>query len=141
MLPKKGKNLHRRSQKPVFNEKFENAIATALKSELGSTHQAVKTVMRWTGASERTVKHWLAGTYGPRGPHLIALARHSDGVLMYFLMAAGRSSMLVGAELYQVRSKLSEAIKAIDTLCPALPQRRDIAIPAKRGSEGTSAER
>ncbi len=33
MLPKKGKNLHRRSQKAAFNEKFENAIATALKCE------------------------------------------------------------------------------------------------------------
>lgn len=122
MLPKKGKKLHRSLQKKGANERFEIAIGMALKSELGSTHQAVKTVMNWTGASERTVKHWLAGTYGPRGPHLIALARHSDGVMMYFLTAAGRSSMLVGAELHQVRSKLSEAISAIDALCPALPQ-------------------
>jgi hypothetical protein len=141
MLPKKGKKLHWRSQEPAFNEKFENAIASALKSELGSTHQAVKTVMNWTGASERTVKHWLAGTHGPSGPYLIALARHSNGVMMYFLTAAGRSSLLVGAELYQVRSRLSEAISAIDALCPALQPRHDSAITAKRGSEETSAER
>lgn len=135
MLPKKGKKLHWRSQEPAFTEKFENAIARALKSELGSTHQAVKTVMNWTGASERTVKHWLAGTHGPSGPYLIALARHSDSVMMYFLTAAGRSSLLVGAELYQVRSRLSEAITAIDALCPALPQRRDPTIPEEPGSD------
>ncbi len=135
MLPKKGKKLHWRSQKPAFNEKFENAIARALKDELGSTHQAVKTVMNWTGASERAVKHWLAGTHGPSGPYLIALARHSNGVMMYFLTAAGRSSLLVGAELYQVRSRLSEAIAVIDALCPSLPQRRDSAVPAEPGSD------
>lgn len=128
MFPKTGKKLHRGLRKPPANGEFENAIAMALKSELGSTHQAVKTVMSWTGASERTVKHWLAGTHGPSGPHLIALARHSDGVMMYFLTAAGRSALSVGTELYQVRFKLSEAIKAIDALSPALPQWREPTI-------------
>lgn len=120
MFPKMGKKLHQRLQRTSANGEFENAIATALKSELGSTHQAVKTVMGWTGASERTVKHWLAGTHGPSGPHLIALSRHSDGVMMYVLTAAGRSTLLVGAELYQVRSKLAEAIKVIDAVLPCL---------------------
>lgn len=88
-----------------------------MKNELGSTHQAVKTVMNWTGASERTVKHWLAGTHCPSGQHLIALARHSDGVIMFFLAAADRRSLVVGARLIEVRSKLSEAIKVIDAYC------------------------
>jgi hypothetical protein len=46
--------------------------------------------MRWTGASERTVKYWFAGERGPSGDHLIALARHSDAVLYVVLALAGR---------------------------------------------------
>src|SRR3546814_2028914 len=45
----------------------------ALVGHLGQTHQAVKIVMRWTGASERSVKHWLAGVHAPRGMHLLGL--------------------------------------------------------------------
>ena len=61
-----------------------------MRHELGTTHQAVKLAMRWTGASERTVKYWFAGTTGPSGEHLIALARHSDVILGVFLQRAGR---------------------------------------------------
>ena len=37
------------------------------------THQAIKTVMKWTGAKERTVKNWFAGSNGTNGHHLAAL--------------------------------------------------------------------
>ena len=43
---------------------YPSAIAASLRKELGDTHQAVKIVMKWTGANERTVKKWLAGTNG-----------------------------------------------------------------------------
>jgi hypothetical protein len=71
MLPKKG---------TVFPngetlESYPGAIAYALKCELGSTHQAVKIIRRWTGAGERTVKNWLAGISGPSGQHLVELIR------------------------------------------------------------------
>jgi hypothetical protein len=46
--------------------------------------------MRWTGASERTVKYWFSGERGPSGDHLIALARHSDAALCGVLALAGR---------------------------------------------------
>ena len=65
-------------------------MAMALHEELGSTNRAIKMAMRWTGASERTVKYWLAGERGPSGDHLIALARHSDAVLFVVLALAGR---------------------------------------------------
>jgi hypothetical protein len=108
MLPKKGKKLHR------VTTEFGRTVAVALKSELGTTHQAVKTVMRWTGASERTVKHWFAGTHGPSGQHLVALACHSDAVLTRFLEAAGRHSSLVGIRLVGLRVKAVELIEMID---------------------------
>ena len=55
-----------------------------------SGNQQIKMAMRWTGASERTVKYWFAGERGPSGDHLIALVRHSDAVLYVVLALAGR---------------------------------------------------
>ena len=95
MLPKKGKELHRRPRRSGADGEFEQAIAAALKGELGSTHRTIKTVMRWTGASERTVKHWFAGTHGPSGQNLIALARHSERG-GYVFPCCGKSAFLVG---------------------------------------------
>ena len=115
MLPKKGKNLHRGSSGSGGEYyPFERGIAEALQGELGRTHQAVKTVMTWTGASERTVKHWIAGTYGPNGQHLINLARHSDAVLAYFLTASGRRTLTPGVDLLSLRAKLADLIEVID---------------------------
>ena len=118
MFSKKGKDLHRVPRQSRGAGELEQAIAAALKAELGSTHQAIKTVMRWTGASERTVKHWFAGTYAPSVPHLVSLARNSDAVLTYFLSAADRRSLSVGIQLITLRMKLIELITAIDTYEP-----------------------
>ena len=59
MLPKKGKGFPKRDGKGGGGVSYAEAIATALRRQLGDTHQAVKTVMRWTGAGERTAKNWL----------------------------------------------------------------------------------
>jgi hypothetical protein len=115
MLPKTGKKLHGRSRASGTSDgPFEQAIAIALRSELGLTHQAVKTVMVWTGASERTVKHWFAGTHGPSGQHLIDLARHSDAVLNYFLSASDRPFLTAGIELLRIRTRLLDLVELID---------------------------
>jgi hypothetical protein len=55
---------------------YVTVVAAGLRRELGDTHQAIKTVMKWTGANERTVKNWLGGRYGPNGEHLIDLFRN-----------------------------------------------------------------
>lgn len=114
MPPKPGNKLHRGTEGRDRCEKFEQAIAAALKAELGPTHRAVKTLMAWTGASERTVKHWLAGTHGPSGRYFIDLARHSDAVLYYFLAAADRRHIVAGIRLLAIRAKLVDLIEAID---------------------------
>jgi hypothetical protein len=112
MLPKKGivfpngKNLG----------PYEAAVAYALKSQLGGTHQAVKVIMRWTGAGERTVKNWLAGVSGPNGRHLVELIRNSDEVLDVLLLMAGRRQIAVANKLLDVRDKVAEAIKQVDEL-------------------------
>lgn len=85
-VPKTGTNVH--FEADVAD--YRTAIAAALRDELGLTHRAVKTAMRWTGASERTVKYWIAGERGPSGEHLIALARNSDIVFHMVLLLADR---------------------------------------------------
>lgn len=112
MLPKTGNKLHSASEEIALAE----IISQALVEELGSTHQAVKTVMRWTGASERSAKHWLAGTHAPRGMHLLSLLRHSDRVLRQLLVAAGREEILVALEIDGMHRKLSETSACVEKL-------------------------
>jgi hypothetical protein len=95
---------------------YPKAIAYALKCELGPTHQAVKIIMRWTGAGERTVKNWLAGISGPSGQHLVDLIRNSDDVLAVLLILAGRRQVLAAQRLVDVRNKLAETIRQVDAM-------------------------
>jgi hypothetical protein len=113
VLPKKGKKLHGADLEPVAELGYPGAIATALRQELGTTHQAIKLAMRWTGASERTVKYWFAGTTGPSGEHLIALARHSDVILGVFLQRAGRKHFAGALRIINARDQLRTLLDAI----------------------------
>ena len=85
-VPKMGTTVHLDADQAAYRK----AIADTLRRELGHTHQAIKTVMRWTGASERTAKYWSSGERGPSGEHLIRLAQHSDAVLITILTMAER---------------------------------------------------
>ncbi len=59
---------------------YAELIADALRQEHGNTHRTVKTIMGWTGASERSVKNWLAGEFGPSGYFLMRLCVKSPAV-------------------------------------------------------------
>ena len=95
---------------------YSRAIAYALKCELGSTHQAVKIIRKWTGAGERTVKNWLAGVSGPSGQHLVDLIRNSDDVLQVLLIMAGRNQTVAVQHLGDVRNQLMQTVEKIDRL-------------------------
>ena len=112
MLPKKGIVFPNGESLGAYPA----AVAYALRNQLGTTHQATKIVMRWTGAGERTVKNWLAGVSGPSGQHLVALIRHSDEVLEGLLLLAGRQQITVAKKLVDTRNKLAEMLKQIDLL-------------------------
>lgn len=114
MLPKTGRNLHQDKDELAFAA----IMAEALTEGLGSTHQAVKIAMRWTGASERSVKHWLAGTHAPRAIHLLGLIRHSDEVLRRLLIASGRRDALIALEVSALRGRLIETLAFLDKLFP-----------------------
>lgn len=87
-VPKMGTTVHLAADQT----RYRKAVAAALRAELGPTHQAIKTAMRWTGASERAAKYWLSGERGPSGEHLILLAQHSDAVMLTILTMAERLS-------------------------------------------------
>jgi hypothetical protein len=107
MLPKKGRIFPRGEDRRQREPNYAMAVGSALQQELGDSHQATKTVMRWTGAGERTVKNWFAGTSGPRGEHLLALVRHSDAI---FDGEAGVPSQI--ARMGRDMAKLSHFYKA-----------------------------
>jgi hypothetical protein len=118
-FPKKGKVFPKMGKDfPGGNEgdRYPEVIAAALWRDVGGTHRAIKTVARWTDASERTVKNWLAGTSGPRGEHLIDLARHSDAVLEGVLLLAGRSQSVAAGKPADKRDTVLEVIARLQTL-------------------------
>lgn len=111
-LPKMGKELPIRRR--LKSSAYAAQIAKALRMELGGSNRAIKTLMRWTQASERTAKCWLAGASGPSGEHLVILVRNSDAVLEAVLELAERRPTLERARLETLRWALSNAVMAID---------------------------
>jgi hypothetical protein len=80
MLPKKGRMLHPWNGLAKSAKDYAELIADALRREHDETHRTVKTVMRWTGASERSVKNWVSGVSGPSGYFLMRLCMKSPAV-------------------------------------------------------------
>lgn len=105
-FPKMGNSLPLLSL-DLMDQSYEEAIALALREELGGSHQAIKTLMRRTDASARTAKNWLSGAAGPSGAHLVGLMRTSDTVFQVVLRMAGRDQGLSG--LLEARDLLRRA--------------------------------
>jgi hypothetical protein len=114
MFPKTGNKLHLVRAQGLDDASFNFAIAAALKNELGQTHQAVKIVIRWTGASERTVKYWFAGTHGPTGDNLVNLVANSDAVFKLLLSRAGRTRALANIKAVDVQRFLTAALERLE---------------------------
>jgi hypothetical protein len=92
MLPRNSKNL-REEQTISVGAEYPLAIALALREEMQASQHSIKTIARWTGASERTVQNWLGAVRGPSGAHLVALAKHSPSVHVAYLALAGRADV------------------------------------------------
>jgi hypothetical protein len=112
-LPKMGSSLPISAVDSV-TASYELAISTALRSELGGSHQAIKTLMRWTGVSERTAKSWLAGSAGPSGAHLIALMSASELVFEVVLRLAGRNWPPTANSVPDATNLLRQAIALLE---------------------------
>src|ERR1700722_12826166 len=91
-VPEAGTIMHRSHIHPVERVTYAASVSCALRRDFGGSRHATKIVMKWTGAKERTVKHWFAGTRGPSGEHLASLVGNSDEMLADFLLLCGRKS-------------------------------------------------
>ncbi len=107
MVPKSGTNVP--VTRKVGRDEYTLAISRALRSEIGQSARATKTLMKWTGASERAAKYWLAGSRAPNGTQLILLAQNSDAVLHEFLRLSGRDLYKVSIELDAAEIALARA--------------------------------
>jgi hypothetical protein len=98
----------------AMDRDFNLMVAAALRNELGQSRRSIKTVMSWTGTSERTAKNWLSGSCGPTGHHLVQLAKNSDEVFELFLVMSDRRPSLTTMSLLRLRTHLAETIERLD---------------------------
>lgn len=85
MLPEKGRKLPLWSGVLNGRETYAQTIAELLRKEHGDSHRAIKQLMRQTDASERTVKHWLAGQHGPDAVYFLRLVVSSPVIRAFVL--------------------------------------------------------
>lgn len=116
MIPKTGNvfphsGLSQRKRLP-----YAAVVADALQSGLGQSHRALKTIMLWTGVSERTAKNWCSGSVGPSGEHLIDLVRHSDSVYEAVFRRAERRQAVSIRKLVRSRTVVAEFLADLDEL-------------------------
>ncbi|MEP5762384.1 MAG: hypothetical protein ABJ327_24330 [Litoreibacter sp.] len=116
MFPKKGNTFQKASRTKFSQAEYRDAICAVLTDELGDTHQAVKTIMQWTGASERTAKNWMKGFHAPAGEHLITLMRNSDAVLTMVLLLCGRNETIAVSRINYMRQELKSLLQALDEI-------------------------
>jgi hypothetical protein len=112
-LPKKGGKLPAQRTRQKHAQEFTKAISDALKEEL-ARGSSIKTIMSWTGAGERTVKEWLAGSNAPRAFQLESLFRSSEAVYQRIMLRTGRQPVVTRHKLEAVRGQLSGLAEALD---------------------------
>ena len=135
MPTKKGNLLHSKGNKLPFSDieaqapiGYAREISKALRSNAGTGSVSAKAIMRWTGASERSVKGWISGRQGPSGEHLLALMQRSDAVWEAVQRLAGRRQTLSSQAIETARLHLAEVERALAALAretPAPPLHRD----------------
>jgi hypothetical protein len=119
MIPNAGKYVLSRHR--ISQPDYSRAIAEALRLELGGSGKAAKTLMKWTGANERTVRNWLSGGIGPNGKHLVLLCKESDAVWQAMMRLSGRSSDLAALKLGPMAKALAHELMTLHTMLQATP--------------------
>lgn len=115
MLPKTGTSL------PKLHISLSDAqlaviIGTALQTDLGASHRAAKTVMKWTGVSDHTARAWLHGRTSPSGAHLLMLAANCTSVMATVLQLTGHDGIAVSFDLEKMETKLEGILNSVRQL-------------------------
>ena len=95
---------------------FSGMVSSVLRGSLEDKPASIKIVARWTGAGERTVKNWFAGTCSPSGDHFRDIVRNCPEMLHEFLRAADRSDCIASAHVTEARRSLRDALAILDQL-------------------------
>ncbi len=135
MIPKMGTSV--RLRRCGSRQRCASDLAEALQAEFENRSNAAKTLMRWTGVSNRGARYWLSGERCPNGWQLILLARHSDAVLRAILQMCGRPAFELALDLDALRLALTQAVKTLDAIEAGMIQER----PKKAGQRSGSAAR
>jgi hypothetical protein len=119
-VPTKGRIPPKTGEELPFSNELDRAhyallMADALKQELRTSKLSIKTVMKWTGAGERTVKAWLAGRNGPSGHHLIRLLKHSQCIWQRVALVVGRSPILGSSRLDELETALRVTLSILES--------------------------
>ena len=109
MFPKSG-NVLPNGPNALSDMELAAMIGAALRSELGNSHRAAKTIMAWTGASERTARGWLNGEHSPSARHLIALAARSHSVMSLVFSLAGHERAALALDIAAVEEALEASL-------------------------------
>lgn len=115
MFPESGRKLPGRRSN-LTNRDLVEALGSALRAELGGSRRATKTVMGWTGVCDRAARHWIDGSGGVSGIHLLQLARQSDAVWRLVLELSLREEAILGFDIHAVEVALSRALGSIEML-------------------------
>lgn len=115
MIPETGRKLPGQFV-PLDNSKLVELLGEALRLELGESRRATKTVMCWTGVCDRAARHWISGSGGIGGTHLIQLASQSDEVWRMVLRLSARDEAAVGFDIHAAEVALSRALGSIEAL-------------------------
>lgn len=115
-FPDSGNVFPKRHRREPRKPLFAKLISTALRASLRGQSSSIKTVALWTGANERTVKNWFAGSRAPSGDHFLGLATNSPAVLAAFLAAIHRNDCLVMANIEEARAKVAAALLALEAI-------------------------
>jgi hypothetical protein len=120
---KKGNQLHSKGDKLPFSDVearppigYARAVGEALRGDAIAGGISAKVIMRWTGASERSVKGWISGRQGPSGEHLMSLMQRSDAVWEAVQRLAGRRPASFSQAIEAARQHLIEADRALAEL-------------------------
>lgn len=115
MLPESGRKVPDYIQQ-LTSVQFAERVGAALRSELGASRRATKTVMGWASVCDRTARTWINGGGGVSGLHLLCLARQSDAVWELVAEISCRHEAAIGFEVHAVEVALSKALGAIELL-------------------------
>ena len=140
MFPKTGKVFPGGNDRENGRTNYATMIATALRTELGDTHRATKTLMQWTGAGERTVKHWLSGVHGPGGEHLLVLMRESEAVFEAVLTAAGRLDAISAVRVLQAHGTMVEVMAMVGQERAGHARMRAVTVEGQGGDAPIGAD-